>query len=607
VTQVELDKSFTNPVQSLGSIQIRVVVLSAKAAQESTTGDEDDGEPDDELLREAGKSPLGAYLEQKRGRQCVVFLVNGQRHDGWDSSFVSVDLGFKYLRTRTMIVVDLDGLTQEATAEIVQGSRQGLYEGDVMVAITDRIIATLKKDPDLVRLQAEAEQEIAELQSGDEVVRQQLDQLIEAHHPAGSHTDAGADLPGSGTEQGAFASKDQDQPVVSIRRPHEGEAASAPVLAIAPDVQAVRLRPDTERKILLHAVPESAWSQLESIEVRIEPKTAELSVVGSESADGRELTFLFEEAEDADPDGYPVQVSLQAFAKFKGIPEVRKLECDLVVSPPKASPPRPKPVLSAEPSFLRVGSRQPIKLVPGGAAVHVRIRWDGLDSLVVGPLAAWSFSARCLSLGGFPPMGMSQPREGSFELLIDAPHGLRPGVQLQFEVEATGPSGRKLVASFVGQVREVPVADEPRRTTERAPQFSAQRRPPYDLRYVNESNWNTPTSWGEKEWTRHDAGAFQEPTNSTPLTLIINSDAAELKAYRDALIGKSLDESTIARRVTKYTAHVAFHLYQMYEFTRARREQQIHDSQVHVPSDEDNQLEIARVASTLLRLMEISQ
>jgi hypothetical protein len=85
--------------------------------------------------------------------------VNGQRHDGWDNAFISTDLGFKYLRTRTMIVVDLDGLTQEATAEIVQGSRQGLYEGEVMAAITDRVVATLKRDPDLIRLQAEAEQE----------------------------------------------------------------------------------------------------------------------------------------------------------------------------------------------------------------------------------------------------------------------------------------------------------------------------------------------------------------------------------------------------------------------------------------------------------------
>jgi hypothetical protein len=245
--------------------------------------------------------------------------------------------------------------------------------------------------------------------------------------------------------------------------------------------------------------------------------------------------------------------------------------------------------------------------VPGGHAVHVRVRWDGLDSLVVGPLAAWRFSARCLSLGGFPAIGMSQPRDGALELLIDTPHGLLAGTKLDFEVEASGSSGRKLTANFVGEVKEPEPQEEPRRIAERVPQFAAQRRPPYDLKYVTEESWSTPTCWGEKEWTRHDAGAFSEPTNSTPLTLIINNDAAALKEYREGLLKRSLDESTIKRRTTRYTAHIAFHLYQMYEFTRVRREEASNDPQVHVPTDEDNQLEIARVAGTLLRLMEVAQ
>ncbi len=58
------------------------------------------------------------------------------------------DLEFKFLRDRTMVIVDLDGLSESAMSEIMQGSRQGLYQGKVYAAIKSRIIQTLKSNPD---------------------------------------------------------------------------------------------------------------------------------------------------------------------------------------------------------------------------------------------------------------------------------------------------------------------------------------------------------------------------------------------------------------------------------------------------------------------------
>ena len=49
----------------------------------------------------------------------------------------------------------------------------------IFEAITKRIVATLKDDPDLVRLEEEAEEAVSELSAGDEKVKQTLDQLIE--------------------------------------------------------------------------------------------------------------------------------------------------------------------------------------------------------------------------------------------------------------------------------------------------------------------------------------------------------------------------------------------------------------------------------------------
>jgi hypothetical protein len=604
VTTLELDKTYAAGVRTHGTIQIRVVVVKPKKKDEPTPS-ADEQEPIEE-----GSSPLSSYLERSaHGKQCVVFIINGQRHDALDSNFIARELGFKYLRLRTMIIVDLDGLTHEAISEIVQGSRQGLYEGDVFGAIRARMIATLKGDPDLTRLQTEAEQQISELQAGDEVVRQKLDQLIEAHHSAGSHQNAGAGEAGlkAGEEQGFGPEKRQR--VVMEATPDVGAAGTPPVLTIDPDVSRIRLRSGIERSLVIAASPNGHWSRLDGIQVRVQPAIEELSVNEKRGAESLELRMSFAEPAGFDQDEYPLVTSLQVVGRFKGFDDARVIEREIVISrkPGLPPPPPPPPVLRQNPTFLRVVSRQPVKLAAGGASTHVRLRWDGDDSLTSGSAPSWSLRARCLSMGTFPSIGFSQPKDGRFELLLDTPHGLIPNQQLDFEVEAAGPAGQRLVATFSGQVIETPPAPEPRRTAARVPETASQRRPPYELKVVHESEWDTGTCWGTQAWTKNDVAAFTEPTDSTPLTLIINADAEELKVYRESLLKRSLDEATIQERMTRYTAHVAFHLYQMYRFRKERQEAQSADEALRVPGEDEMRLEIARVATTLIRLMEVSR
>lgn len=116
---VEIDKTLTPQVnETYGTIEIRVVVMSRKWEPETKMGHVAD-EPlmDDDLDQQGTKSPLSSYLEHpKKGKQCVVFLINGQRHTGWDNDFIQRDLGFKYLKNRMMIIVTLDGLNQKPLA-----------------------------------------------------------------------------------------------------------------------------------------------------------------------------------------------------------------------------------------------------------------------------------------------------------------------------------------------------------------------------------------------------------------------------------------------------------------------------------------------------------
>lgn len=610
---VDLDKSFNSTLDSHGSIQLRVVVLKPKPPKDDTKSDASSEPISDEPI-EPGASPLGAYLERKsHGKMCIVFLINGQRHDAWDNGFIVRNLGFKYLRTRTMIIVDLDGLAHEAVSEIVQGSRQGLYEGNVMGAITDRMVATLKKDPDLLRLQTEAEQEISELQAGDEVVKQKLDELIDAHHTQSTQASKpGADEPGPKRPDDPVAfGRPRSQDVIVQASPNVGDQGSLPVLVANPATPSIRLRTGTERTITVTAEPTTSWSTIEAVECKVHPSRDGLALHVERKAAGIDATLKFAEPDDFEVDAYPVVTKLRVFAKFKGHEELRELEREIVISKKKDPPgaPKPKPALLATPTFLRVVTPQPIELLPGGPSAHVRVRWDGLDSLTQGGNPPWRFSAKCLTLGTFPTIGHTAPRDGRFELLLDTPRGILPKQLLDFEVEAIGPSGQHLVTMFQGESAEpppAPPAPEPRKVSARAPEALTQRRPPYELKYVHEGEWEKPTCWGETEWTKEDAGAFTEPTESSPLTLIINADCEPLKEFRDGLVKRNLDESTVRERVTKYTAHVAFHLYQQYRFAKLRREAQAADPSTQPPSEEDMRLEINRVSNTLLKLMEVA-
>jgi len=72
-----------------------------------------------------------------------------------------------------MVVVDVDGLAPEAIAELVQGSRKVFIKARSTMPFTQES-SRAEGDPDLKRLEAEAEQDIAELKAGDEAVRKQI-------------------------------------------------------------------------------------------------------------------------------------------------------------------------------------------------------------------------------------------------------------------------------------------------------------------------------------------------------------------------------------------------------------------------------------------------
>src|SRR5262249_3468158 len=159
-----------------------------------------------------------------------------------------------------------------------------------------------------------------------------------------------------------------------------------------------------------------------------------------------------------------------------------------------------KRVLRPDPTYIKVVSRQPVKLIPGGPSVHVKLRWDGQDALLFGSPPAWTFQARCTSLGTYPRIGFAIRGEGRLELLLDTPRGLLVSNALEFEVVANGPNGKQLSVTFQAELVDIVTNGEPRKVTAQSPDTASQRRPPYKLVYITQDQWGE-RGWDDGGWT----------------------------------------------------------------------------------------------------------
>ncbi|MCX5653587.1 MAG: hypothetical protein NTY65_02910 [Planctomycetota bacterium] len=176
----QLDKSLaTTMSEGYGAITIRVVVLEKASYQVLAEGAPADAEAD-EVLPEQDKRPTAGYLEEsKRGRQCGVFLINGQRQHAWDNQFIVRDLEMPYLRNRMIVVVDCDGMKPEIIAQLKQEQTCTFREGDAYQALKATIIRTLRADPDLSRIHDDVEDSVRKLPSASPAVLAMFESLIQ--------------------------------------------------------------------------------------------------------------------------------------------------------------------------------------------------------------------------------------------------------------------------------------------------------------------------------------------------------------------------------------------------------------------------------------------
>ena len=119
------------PVEDLGTISIRVFVLPPKdkkgaEKQEALPLDVEAGE--EFMLEGQGATPVSSYLEASRGKRCVVFLVNGQRQEFDDNTYL-------LLRPHYLNRIHVPGVARHRTLDVsrVQDVNLLYHAADVLV------------------------------------------------------------------------------------------------------------------------------------------------------------------------------------------------------------------------------------------------------------------------------------------------------------------------------------------------------------------------------------------------------------------------------------------------------------------------------------------
>src|SRR5205085_921860 len=189
-------------------------------------------------------------------------------------------------------------------------------------------------------------------------------------------------------------------------------------------------------------------------------------------ADSAQIEVEYTEPADFDTDSYPLEATLRVMASLQDIPEPRLLEKMVVIRPRKKVPRKPR-ILNDQPTYLRVASRQPVRLIAGGPDTHVKLVWDGKDYLTFEPNPVWTFAASCKSHSNFPPLTFTKPTNGRLEVLVHTPSDLLIGTKVEFEIQARGPNQQELPAVFTGEVVAPP---GPKKVTTPLP-VKGQRRP----------------------------------------------------------------------------------------------------------------------------------
>lgn len=605
-TRETLDKSFESELIDRGTITIRVVVLPRLVSPQDTEQERDEvsgveGEAidlDDDDVGEQ-KRPIDSYLEaSKRGKGVVVFLVNGQRQHQLDNTIVQRELELKYLRNRMMVIVDVDGLSQQVLSRLMSGARQSFYQGEHYAALTRRVIDTLKDDPDLVRLEEAAAQAVASLRSGDKAVKDALDKLIHEHASRGK-PQYGNEKPGTSARGGAGGPLLQTEEAVVESQ--TGPSAEGPVLRLDSSSGSIRLVPDVpcQMNYVLH--PFNA-ERILTFQIDSVPPIPDLVMKHEEFDHGRTVTLLFSSPTDDSEPNYPIRATLTALAMVEGYPAPRIVTTHLTINPRTGRSPKPPaqpPILLDIPTFVRLITRQPITMVAGGADVHLKLKWDGKDELLGGSHPTWT---RRVILSGttdhIEHAAFTRPEGGRFELVLPVPLQASPGDNLSWRIDLQGPNGETLSTAFTTAVVEPLAARQHTMHIEGGREDYEN----YEIAYLTREQWNLVQCFDHEQWTAHDPGAFDAPTGDKPLTLYINMDYEPLQEFVQEMTRKQLAETTIEQRKHRYTTHMGYHLYQMYLASQEQpTEQPDEESDL---KEEAMRYEIARVAKTMLQLMD---
>ena len=491
---------------------------------------------------------LDSYLEDEGAGQTTVITLNGQVHGFLEKGFLKSKLQLSFLKNYLLVQIEADGLSRDMRKALFASTREKVREGEGrMDLLRSKLEDVLGNDPEIKRLEDDRREQFLRQTSEaqDDKVRKMLDRLISsANAPAGG-------APGGGGQPiKVFKSKDPPK-----------------VLRVIGGENPIRLEPGQEKLVQIETDAPNDYlvrpKKAGSLNFYVSPGKLRL-VKFSGPMNGAIRAWI-----RADADVPPGLVGTLVVSLTTHRKKVLKTDRSVLV----VAPPTPPPTFDPPTEFEVVGDGV-LRLRRGRKGV-VQVRCNGPDGLTTRG-DEWTFAPKFTGVDAVLITGVSDLVSHRVLVHFEVPKDAALG-KATFQADLAGPSDLSLTTKRDCIIIDPPASGDTGPSPSKVPNYRIIPVQPNDEHWVS-------MGWDET-WV----GKWEN--SGGKLMLYVSLGYSKLISD---LSTRKLAAESLESIKTRYTAMVAYHAYQHFQFCK--------ESEVSV-EDREVQPEFRRMANTMLLAM----
>jgi len=517
--------------------------------------------------------PLSNHLERENSRNTIIVTLNGQRHGSLEKSLIVKKCRLPRVGDSLLVQVVLDGLPREAKGKLFTSGREKIVEqGDEITTLESKLIECFTDDDKL----REWEDRLGEIRSqNDETIKEVtkiLDKLITIGIESGiGGSDKLSQPGGTGT---TMEYKPHDPPtsfkIKSYQDPLEITKEQRKTIQVelnGPDNLFTRRK---NRGYISCILPEDPGISVAVMTTKF--KNGRLPIIIFAEKDAKEfevkkLKLIFESEN--------LTEKLISEKKYTIIPEETYISVD---------PPTEFRILRNEPIILFIERNNTIPII-----------FNGPNDILTRPNESAELNID-FNYDNAKLVRRIGPYNGKFQITLYVDSKAEDGNEFNLSCKLTMSDGTELLDNKKCKIKKKRDEEEKQKGSS-----TTVSRPNYEIKHVHRIDWPN-LGWNEENVGKFDI--IKDSDGKDKLRLIVNVDNCNIEEERSRRRRLNQTEKNIQNLENKYVAHIAYHLYQQYDYEKEDYNQEVEsrdsESEKRDFTEEQKAEELKRVSKTLV-------